>query len=161
MGKIFVPLLSSSVGACCRFSVRFIPIVNTSEVSSLFTCSGKISHEGSGKGGCLVGSDACSRTLVGLVVPVSALIAAPRKRNDPTQKSQQKSIPSERWPFHKEAGGGGPLQREEGTISAVVRTEFIAQGRRSQPPMQKSIHEWVCFWRREQGTRSFLNRTYG
>jgi hypothetical protein len=58
----------SSVGACCTFSVRFTLMVDISEVPSLLVRSGKIAHEGSGKGGSLVGIDACSRTLLGLVV---------------------------------------------------------------------------------------------
>jgi hypothetical protein len=46
--------------------------------------------------------------------------------------------------LHKEASGGGgdPLRREEGTISAEVRTGLVAEGRRSQLSMQKRIHEW-------------------
>jgi hypothetical protein len=85
MGKISVPLLSSSVGGCCTFSARFTLMADTREVPFLFARSGKISLEGSveRETAWLVSMPAQER-FWGSLFPVSTLIAPPRTRNDPS-----------------------------------------------------------------------------
>jgi site-specific recombinase XerD len=53
---------------------------------------------------------------VSSILGLTGMASLKRYEQLSTQRSQQKSISSERWPFHKEASGRGPLRWEEGTI---------------------------------------------